>query len=49
MLEDADGDVEGALIDYDMPLTEAAMRKLVQRDPAVPPPRDPRYHTAWWR
>ncbi|PIL26728.1 hypothetical protein GSI_11207 [Ganoderma sinense ZZ0214-1] len=38
MLETEDGHVEGGLIDYDMPLCRAAMRKLANPDPVVPPP-----------
>ncbi|KAI1785703.1 hypothetical protein LXA43DRAFT_104318 [Ganoderma leucocontextum] len=38
ILETEDGKVEGALIDYDMPLCRAAMRKLRKPDPVVPPP-----------
>ncbi|KAM5537538.1 hypothetical protein V8D89_008865 [Ganoderma adspersum] len=44
MLETEDGKVEGALIDYDVPLCRAAMRKLANPDPVVPPPARPRDH-----
>ena len=37
MLQTADGKVEGALIDYDVPLCQAAMRKLWKPDPVVAP------------
>nr|VWO97014.1 N/A [Ganoderma boninense] len=41
-LDTEDGKVEGALIDYDMPMCRAAMRKLAKPDPVVPPPAPPR-------
>ena len=44
MLETEDGKAEGALIDYDMPLCRAAMRKIANPDPVVPPPARPREH-----
>ncbi|EJF62051.1 hypothetical protein DICSQDRAFT_136159 [Dichomitus squalens LYAD-421 SS1] len=48
MLEGEDGKVRGALIDYDMPLCEAAMRKLLKPDRAVPPPQQKRYRMGYW-
>ncbi|TBU37764.1 hypothetical protein BD309DRAFT_973314 [Dichomitus squalens] len=48
MLEGEDGKVKGALIDYDMPLCEAAMRKILKPDPAVPPPQQKRYRMGYW-
>ena len=50
ILETEDGDVEGALIDYDMPLCRAAMRKLKDPDPVVPPrQRRERYMPAYYK
>ena len=47
MLKRPDGSVEGALVDFDLPLSVAAQRKKYNPDPAVPP--SARSRDYYWR
>ena len=47
MLKRPDGSVEGALVDFDLPLSVAAQRKKYNPDPAVPP--SGRSRDYYWR